>query len=84
MFGQTAAVYTFLRFRRALARLLSELLPLTTVEFFDDFTQLEPQATASSAQESFEHLFGCLGWEIAMEERGGSHTPKDSFHEALW
>ena len=39
------------------------------MEFFDDFTQLEPEASACSAQESFEQLLGLLGWEIATEEK---------------
>ena len=69
MFGQTAAVYALLRFSRAISRLSSELLNLTTVEFFDDFTQLEPEASARSAEESFEGLLRLLGWEIAMEEK---------------
>ena len=68
-FGQTAAVYAFLRFSRAISRLLSELLSLTTVEFLDDFTQLEPTASAQSAQDSFEGLLRLLGWEIATEEK---------------
>ena len=69
MFGQTAAVYAFLRFSRAISRLLSEVLNLTTVEFFDAFRQLEPTASAQSAQDSFEGLLSPLGWEIAMEEK---------------
>ena len=69
MFGQTAAVYAFLRFSRTISKLLSELLTLTTVEFFDDFTQLETTASAQSAQDSFEGLLSLLGWEIATEEK---------------
>ena len=38
MFGQTAAVYAFLRFSRALSALATELLSVVCVEFFDDFT----------------------------------------------
>ena len=49
MFGQTAAVYAFLRFSRAFAHLMTKLFSITVVEFFDDFTQLEPRETAQSA-----------------------------------
>jgi len=38
------------------------------VEFFDDFTQLEPPVTAASAQSALEGLFDLLGWEVAMSE----------------
>ena len=69
MFGQTAAVYGFLRFSRALSALASELLYLTCVEFFDDFTQIEPRATADSAHESFESLLELLGWQISFGEK---------------
>ena len=69
MFGQTAAVYAFLRFSRALSTIAAKVLKLTTVEFFDDFTQLEPKATSNSAHESFEGLLRLLGWEVAMEDR---------------
>ena len=68
MFGQTAAVYAFLRFSRALSALASKLLNLVVVEFFDDFTQLESPATAQSAQDALESLFDLLGWELAMSE----------------
>ena len=61
MFGQTAAVYGFLRFSRALSALASCLLKLTCIEFFDNFTQLEPSCTSQSAHSSLEELFGLLG-----------------------
>ena len=38
MLGQTAAVYGFLRFSRALATLAAWLFHLVVVEFFDDFS----------------------------------------------
>jgi len=68
MFGETAAVYAFLRFSRALAAICSRVLHLVVVEFFDDFIQLEAQASAPSAQDSIEQLFDLLGWDIAMKE----------------
>ena len=69
MFGQTAAVYAFLRFSRAIAALASELLLLVCVEFFDDFTQLEPVVTAESALSSFEALLSLLGWQISCGDK---------------
>ena len=54
MFGETGAVYGFLRVSRALATLAARLFNLIVVEFFDDFTQLEPSLTASSALETME------------------------------
>ncbi len=54
MFGQTAAVYSFLRFSRALAALASKLLNMVIVEFFDDFTQLDPAQLGDSGQESLQ------------------------------
>ena len=68
MFGQTAAVYSFLRFSRAISALAGSLLSLVTVEFFDDFTQVEPAATSESAQFSMESLLRLLGWKIADTE----------------
>ena len=68
MFGQTAAVYAFLRISRALAALGSNLLSLFLVEYFDDFTQVESEAMGDSAQESLEGLLDLLGWKVAMTE----------------
>ena len=67
MFGQTAAVYAFLRFSRALSALALKLLWLVSVEFFDDFIQVEPAATAKDAQEKMESLLTLLGWQIASD-----------------
>ena len=41
MFGETAAVYGFIRISRALSAIASRLFYLLVVEYFDDFTQLE-------------------------------------------
>jgi len=68
MFGQAAAVYGFLRFSRAIAALGTALLSLVLVEFFDDFTQLEPAASAASAQDAMEKLIGLLGWDLSTSE----------------
>eukprot|EP00973_Karenia_brevis_P082311 11409977-Karenia_brevis.AAC.1 len=53
---------------RALAAIALGIFGVQCVEFFDDFSQLEPQATASSAQESIEKMFDLLGWKISMKE----------------
>ena len=68
MFGQTAAVYAFLRFSRAIASLAARLLSLIIVEFFDDFTQLESARLAESAQSSLEELIELIGWDLARTD----------------
>ena len=65
MFGTTAAVYALLRFSRAILFLGTKLLNLSIVEFFDDFSQVESDRLAESAQCTFESLLGLLGWMIA-------------------
>jgi hypothetical protein len=54
MFGETGAVYAFLRISRAIAALASRLFHLIIVEFFDDFSQIEPTASSDSAQITME------------------------------
>ena len=68
MFGETPAVYAFLRFSRAISALAASILSLVTVEFFDDFTQIEPRATGDSAMNSMESLLEILGWRVATSE----------------
>eukprot|EP00973_Karenia_brevis_P069169 9616869-Karenia_brevis.AAC.1 len=41
---------------------------MVTIEFFDEFTQLEPVATAKSALESLEGLFSLMGWTVSLSE----------------
>ena len=69
MFGATAAVYSFLRFSRALSAVGAYWLRLVTIEFFDDFTQVEPVSTSSSARESFVSLLEELGWQVSLGEK---------------
>ena len=76
MFGETAAVYGFLRFSRAIAAIACKVFKLIVVEFFDDFTQLEPTATKSSAQATMEGLLDLLGWTIATAP--GKRLPFES------
>ena len=54
MFGETAAVYSFLRVSRALAAIAVGLFNLVVVEFFDDFSQVECRAMETSAWETIE------------------------------
>ena len=49
--------------------MLPKLLNIVVVEFFDDFTQLESEETAESAQEALECLIGMLGWELATDDK---------------
>ena len=42
---------------------------LTAVEFFDDFSQLEHEVLAVSAQECFEKMLELLGWDISMGDK---------------
>ena len=67
MFGQTAAVYAFLRFSRAISTLSSKLLYLTMVEFFDDFTQLQPKASAQPARGYWGSWSGRSPWRPRSE-----------------
>ena len=48
-FGQTAAVYAFLRISRALAALAARLFFVGSIAYSGDFTKIEPVATAESA-----------------------------------
>ena len=65
MFGQTAAVYAFLRISRAIAALGTRLFSLFLVEYFDDFTQVESSQLGDSAQETFEEMLSIIGWQVA-------------------
>ena len=68
MFGTTAAVFAFLRFSRAIAAIANHYLKLITVEFFDDFTQVETEATAESGQWAMEQLLEVLEWDLSTGE----------------
>ena len=81
MFGETAAVYGFLRFSRAIAAIACKVFKLIVVEFFDDFTQLEPAATKASAQATMESLLDILGWTIATAP--GKRLPFESTFVSL-
>ncbi len=65
MFGTTAAVYGFPRIRRAISALSCSLLVLDTIEFFDDFSMIQPAKLAGSAESSFVTLLKLLGWQVA-------------------
>ena len=69
MFGQTAAVYGFLRFSRALAAIATSIFLIPCVEFFDDFTEIEPSMSAQGAHETFEAFLGLLGWKVSMGDK---------------
>ena len=69
MFGQTAAVYAFLRFSRAISAIAAVTMSLLVVEFFDDFTQIEPASTAQSGHRAFEQVIELLGWRLSKSEK---------------
>ena len=69
MFGESAAVYAFLRFSRALAAIATKLFKLICVEFFDDFTQIEPTCTGDSAEVTFEAMANLLGWQVSAGDK---------------
>ena len=79
MFGQTAAVYAFLLFSRAISALASGLFLLTCVEFFDDFTQLEPLATSDYTNST---LSPCWNYWVGrfLMERSVFPFPSPSCH----
>lgn len=81
MFGETAAVYGFLRFSRAIAAIACKVFKLIVAEFFDDFTQLEPAVTKASAQATMESLLDILGWTIATAP--GKRLPFESMFVSL-
>jgi hypothetical protein len=54
MFGETAAVYAFLRISRALSAIATKTFNLLVVEFFDDFTQVECDALKDSSYATME------------------------------
>ena len=56
------------RFSRAIAAIACKIFKLVVVEFFDDFTQLEPLRSAESAQAAMEGLLQILGWKVATAE----------------
>ena len=68
MFGAIAAVYGFLRFSRALALLAAKVLLIPVVEFFDDFTVLQPANLGSSGSSSLQMLLKFCGWKIAGDK----------------
>ena len=69
MFGETAAVYSFVRLSRAIAHIAAKLLHLVVVEFFDDFTQIAQDELAEDSQMCLEWLIGILGWQLATEDK---------------
>ena len=69
MSGETAAVYAFLRLSRAISALCCSLLKVICVEFLDDFSQLEPEATSSSAISALEGLRQLLVWTVSAGDK---------------
>ena len=64
MFGATGAVYGFNRCSLGLRSIVVRLLWLAVSSFFDDFPQLEFEATAQSAAAAFDGVCRLLGWGL--------------------
>ena len=69
-FGAGASVTWFNRVARSLWWLGARLLDLVWGQFFDDFPQLEPEATVMSAWLAADFLCQALGWRISQAKRG--------------
>ena len=80
-FGLKSVVYNFLRLSRALSAIMRQILLPSLVDFFDDFTFLEPAATCGSAAEAADAMLSLLGWDIATAE--DKHLPSDFSFETL-
>ena len=78
MFGQAAAVYSFMRFSRAVVELGMSLLSLVLVQFFDDFTQIEPAKSSASAPQAMEDLLALLGWNLSTSDESRNLSPASS------
>ena len=72
MFGSTAAVYAFNRISRSIWHILTHLLSLWMTVYYDDFPMVEPEQTASSAEECMAEILDILGWKFA---RSGAKAP---------
>ena len=66
-----------LRFSRAIAAIACKVFKLVVVEFFDDFTQLEPEKSSDSAMLALESMLKLLGWRIATTEAKRKPFAKD-------
>ena len=63
-FGARNAVLGFNLYARALAWLAIVGLGATLTHFFDDFSQVEPKATAEKSGEALLRMFTLLGWKF--------------------
>ena len=61
MFGETAAVYAFLRIICALSTTGALMFNSLVGEIFDDFTQVVARASSDSAMETIEEFLELLG-----------------------
>ena len=61
-------MYVFGSVARTLGYILSRLFYLSVAQYVDDYPQLEPAASAPSADRLTIDVFGLLGWELKMIE----------------
>jgi hypothetical protein len=68
-FGQSGAVLGFNRMAKALRIVAVRLFGLLVCNYYDDFTQVETETLATTAQQTLEGLMRMLGWTIAEDAR---------------
>ena len=71
-FGATAAVLNFNRVARAIKAVFVRLLHFATSQFYDDFTVIEPRASATTGRELWEEAMAVLGWKIECKVLPGA------------
>ena len=67
-FGARDAVLSFNLMARGLRHILNILLWIAATHFYDDFSQIEPEAFAVESCQSTEDLFNLLGWSFKDAE----------------
>ena len=67
-FGSSAAVLHFNRLSRLAWEILSVVLKLMVLNFYDDYPMYEPQTGSGMARTAAEVLFRLIGWQVSLEE----------------
>lgn len=67
LFGETAAVFGFNRVSRFLNMVACRGLHLVVSGYYDDFSQVEAQVLAPSAEAAFKRMFDVLGFDLSTE-----------------
>jgi hypothetical protein len=66
-FGHVAAVSSFLRVGEALRQIGTRLLGVCLTSYFDDFCQLEAEASCEGKRDYWLEMLELLGWKVATE-----------------